>query len=302
MIGNRQYSTDELMQYFPFGRWRRVAAPRGRIPFNRTAWEKATEAVQNLYANTGYIYAQVVPEEIRRTGADSQPVVDLRWNIREGNVVTVNKINIVGNDVTHERVIREAVVLVSRPGVQPGGPHPLLAEHRQPRVLPAADAVARRGALRDPHRGGHHLPGGGKAHRQHQLRRIARAGHRYRRVHRARGAQPLRPGQARQAAVAVRPEHPGPEPVLHRPQHPGNPDFRHALDLRFPRPVRRRRPRSAPAGRRADPVRLPAAGVPVHPAVRELRSAADLIYRRLDRPPAPATAVSSVPGPPLERP
>ena len=38
-------------------------------------------------------------------------MVDLRWNIREGNVVTVNKINIVGNDVTHERVIREAVVL-----------------------------------------------------------------------------------------------------------------------------------------------------------------------------------------------
>ena len=38
-------------------------------------------------------------------------MVELRWNIREGNVVTVNKINIIGNEVTHERVIREAVVL-----------------------------------------------------------------------------------------------------------------------------------------------------------------------------------------------
>ena len=53
----------------------------------------------------------MVPEEIRKTGPDGQPVVELRWNIREGNVVTVNKINIIGNEVTHERVIREAIVL-----------------------------------------------------------------------------------------------------------------------------------------------------------------------------------------------
>jgi outer membrane protein insertion porin family len=111
MMGNRQYSTDELMQYYPFGPVAPGGAPRFKMPFDRSAWEKATEAVQNLYANTGYIYAQVVPEEIRKTGADGQPVVELRWNIREGNVVTVNKINVIGNEVTHERVIREAVVL-----------------------------------------------------------------------------------------------------------------------------------------------------------------------------------------------
>jgi outer membrane protein insertion porin family len=111
MIGNRQYSTEELMQFYPFGPVAPGGAPKFKMPFNRSAWEKATESVQNLYANTGYIYAQVVPEEIRKTGADGQPVVELRWNIREGNVVTVNKINIIGNEVTHERVIREAIVL-----------------------------------------------------------------------------------------------------------------------------------------------------------------------------------------------
>ena len=36
-------------------------------PFSRSDWDKATEAVQNLYANNGYIYAQVQPEETRRT-------------------------------------------------------------------------------------------------------------------------------------------------------------------------------------------------------------------------------------------
>src|SRR5690606_26498234 len=38
--------------------------------------------------------------------------IDLKWVIREGEPATINKINIVGNDVTHERVIREAIVLV----------------------------------------------------------------------------------------------------------------------------------------------------------------------------------------------
>ena len=111
IIGARQYSTEELTQYYPFGRFAPGSLSSLKAPFNRTAWEKATEAVQSLYANTGYIYAQVVPEEIRRTGPNGEPIVDLRWNIREGNVVTVNKINIVGNEVTHERVIREGIVL-----------------------------------------------------------------------------------------------------------------------------------------------------------------------------------------------
>ena len=68
--------------------------------------------MQNLYANNGYIYAQVEPTETRRTGADGKPVVDLKWTIREGSPATINKVEIVGNDVTHERVIREAIVML----------------------------------------------------------------------------------------------------------------------------------------------------------------------------------------------
>src|SRR2546430_17310573 len=39
-------------------------------------------------------------------------VVDLRWVLSEGQPAIVNKIEIVGNDVTHERVIREAIILL----------------------------------------------------------------------------------------------------------------------------------------------------------------------------------------------
>lgn len=106
ITGNRRFSTEDLMVFYPFG-------PGGGsgLPFNSTDWASATENVSTLYGNNGYIYAQVQPEETRRTGPNGEPLIDLRWNIREGQPATVNRINIVGNDVTHERVIREAIVM-----------------------------------------------------------------------------------------------------------------------------------------------------------------------------------------------
>jgi outer membrane protein insertion porin family len=111
--GNRRFSSDELMAYYPFGPVNRAGVPAGGTrPFNRSEWDAATEKVQNLYANNGYIYAQVEPKEARRTGRDGRPVIDLGWTIQEGSPATINKIEIVGNDVTHERVIREAIVML----------------------------------------------------------------------------------------------------------------------------------------------------------------------------------------------
>jgi outer membrane protein insertion porin family len=112
MEGNRRFSREELLIYYPFGPLSPTGATVGKRPFSQTEWDGATEKLQNLYANNGYIYAQVVPEESRRTAPDGTPVVDLRWTIREGSPATINKIEIVGNDVTHERVIREAIVLL----------------------------------------------------------------------------------------------------------------------------------------------------------------------------------------------
>ena len=107
IVGNRRFCTEDLMAFYPFG-------PDGGTgqPFNSTEWSSATENVSTLYSNNGYIYAQITPEESRRIGPDGAPLIDLRWTIREGQPATINKINVVGNDVTHERVIREAIVLV----------------------------------------------------------------------------------------------------------------------------------------------------------------------------------------------
>jgi outer membrane protein insertion porin family len=113
MEGNRRFSREELLVYYPFAPLAPSGEPAGpRRPFNQSEWDAATEKVQTLYANNGYIYAQVVPDEVRHTAPDGTPVVDLRWTIREGSPATINKIEIVGNDVTHERVIREAIVML----------------------------------------------------------------------------------------------------------------------------------------------------------------------------------------------
>jgi outer membrane protein insertion porin family len=111
--GNRRFSTDELMAFYPFGPVDRTGAPAGRVrPFNRSEWDAATEKIRDLYANNGYIYAAITTEENRRTGPDGKPYVDLGWTVREGSPATINKIEILGNDVTHERVIREAIVML----------------------------------------------------------------------------------------------------------------------------------------------------------------------------------------------
>jgi len=104
--GNRRYSETELRNYFP------LPAGVDHPVYDRGAWQGATAKVEDLYANTGYIYAQVHAQETRHVLPDGSHTVDLEWNIQEGQLATINKVNIVGNDVTHERVIRDAIVLL----------------------------------------------------------------------------------------------------------------------------------------------------------------------------------------------
>jgi outer membrane protein insertion porin family len=118
IVGNRRFSTDELATLNPFSRETRTGVlglggvRHGPAYFNQEQWNDATQKLQTAYFNNGYIYMHVNADVIRRTGPDGRPVVDLRWVITEGQPAIVNKVEIVGNDITHERVIREAIELV----------------------------------------------------------------------------------------------------------------------------------------------------------------------------------------------
>jgi outer membrane protein insertion porin family len=117
IVGNRRFSTEELETFYPFSQVRRsgllgLGPRRPTVYFDDEQWQDATRKLQTLYYNNGYIYVSVRPDVIRRTTPDGKPVVDLRWVITEGQPAIVSHIEIRGNDVTHERVIREAIVMV----------------------------------------------------------------------------------------------------------------------------------------------------------------------------------------------
>ncbi len=117
IVGNRQFSTEQLEALYPFGS--RTAGflglggqRRGQQVFDEARWIQAAERVQTLYSNNGYLYAQVQPVIARRTGNDGRHMVDLRWQIQEGQPAVINRVDIIGNTVTHESVIRRAIVMV----------------------------------------------------------------------------------------------------------------------------------------------------------------------------------------------
>ena len=117
IVGNRRFSTDELERYFPFSHQTKGGILTSTAPttvpyFDQGKWEEATRAVQSLYYNNGYIYVNLRPDMIRREDKDGKPVVDLRWVVNEGQPAIVNKIEIVGNTLTRDHVIRNAIVLL----------------------------------------------------------------------------------------------------------------------------------------------------------------------------------------------
>jgi len=118
--GNRRYSTEELSRFFnpdrsgllqSLGLASSAQRVGGRPVFDAPAFSSATGDITQLYRNSGYLYANV-QEELNRIEIDGQPAVEVAWVIQEGEPAYVNRIEIEGNTVTHEQVIRDRIVLL----------------------------------------------------------------------------------------------------------------------------------------------------------------------------------------------
>ncbi|HXT17733.1 MAG TPA: outer membrane protein assembly factor BamA [Gemmatimonadaceae bacterium] len=123
--GAKLFSSEQIEGLYPFNNKSSTSvkqavkglvgkgAPEAKDVFNEGAWEDATHKVQEAYANEGYIYASVNPVvERRKVGPDSAPRVDLRWEIDEKTPAIVNRVDIVGNDVTVESCIRDQLFIL----------------------------------------------------------------------------------------------------------------------------------------------------------------------------------------------
>jgi outer membrane protein insertion porin family len=126
--GARRFSGEDIRKFYPFTDRSRtireaISDVAGVITrrnsnkdpdnvFDQTKWDDATRAVQEAYSNEGYIYAQVRPVVERvRSGRDSVPTVNLRWDIEERTPAIVNRVEILGNDITTESCIRDQILM-----------------------------------------------------------------------------------------------------------------------------------------------------------------------------------------------
>ena len=71
--------------------------------FNRENVRKSISNLTDRYADQGYAFVDVNPQTIPH---GNQPLVDLVFDIRQGNKVYFERINILGNTKTRDRVIR----------------------------------------------------------------------------------------------------------------------------------------------------------------------------------------------------
>lgn len=125
VTGSRHFSTEDLQRFYPFGPQPKTitGAVKGLVRagrsaeeaqyFDQTRWDEATRQVGEAYANEGYIYANVRPVvERTRVGRDSVPTVNLRWEVEERQPAIVNRVEVLGNDVTSESCIRNQIFVL----------------------------------------------------------------------------------------------------------------------------------------------------------------------------------------------
>ncbi|UCC26893.1 MAG: outer membrane protein assembly factor BamA [Gemmatimonadales bacterium] len=122
--GNREFEDEVLEQYFlpgrggllrslGFGGDEEEQEAQGRI-FDAVAFEEARASIGELYANRGFIFAQVNPvvEKGPPLEPGGDPTVSVGIEIDEGRLAFINRILIEGNDYTYERVILERITLL----------------------------------------------------------------------------------------------------------------------------------------------------------------------------------------------
>ncbi|HWV56210.1 MAG TPA: outer membrane protein assembly factor BamA, partial [Longimicrobiales bacterium] len=117
VVGNRRFPESDLRQYFDQNRGGLLAGlgigGRSRSEgFDRSAFDDATARISQLYRNQGYLYARVNPVVERTTLEDGTPAVNVTWQIEEGPPAYVNRVSIVGNTKTHEKVIRDRIFIL----------------------------------------------------------------------------------------------------------------------------------------------------------------------------------------------
>jgi len=115
VVGNSRFPTEDLKTLFTTQRRSVLGLPFGGTDeqeagevFDQAALDAAVTQAQQLYANEGYLYAQVEPLVERVPGVGGRaPTVNVTMAVSERSPFYIRSIRIAGNTTTHESVIRE---------------------------------------------------------------------------------------------------------------------------------------------------------------------------------------------------
>ncbi len=99
-LGNVDFAGEVI---FPQTKLRRLVGLKKGAIFNRSAFQQSMERLAESYKDLGYAYANVVP----RTKVNEETrVVDVVFMMERGERVFIERINILGNTKTRDKVIR----------------------------------------------------------------------------------------------------------------------------------------------------------------------------------------------------
>ncbi len=94
----------------PDERVERAVLLREGDPFNTVKFDESLQSLYALYQEEGHIYASIEPRRVPREGN----VIDVEFDVSEGDPARIKRIVITGNTRTHDEVIRRE--LVAAPG------------------------------------------------------------------------------------------------------------------------------------------------------------------------------------------
>lgn len=80
----------------------RMVSHEGEL-FNRSSLARDIQALTDVYYDSGYAYANITP--VTSVNAEAR-TIDLNFDVQKGNQVTIERIDIVGNTRTRDKVIR----------------------------------------------------------------------------------------------------------------------------------------------------------------------------------------------------
>jgi outer membrane protein insertion porin family len=119
--GNEEFGDSVLTRFFAFERRGLLSGLLGRDseeetmgpPFDAVAFDKGADDVRELYANQGFLYADVLPLVVKNPVLPGQPpTVDVSWEIEEGLPAYIRQVKVTGNDYTYDYVVRDHLLLL----------------------------------------------------------------------------------------------------------------------------------------------------------------------------------------------